>query len=44
MASDNFTVTYDSLGRIHIITYMSGQTITYTYDDDGNRTEVVTTS
>ncbi len=44
MAADSFTVTYDSLGRIWVITYLSGQTITYSYDSNGNRTEVVTTS
>ena len=44
MPADSFTVTYDDLGRIHIITYLSGQTITYSYDADGNRTEVVTAS
>ena len=43
MAADSFTVTYDSLGRIHIITYASGKTITYTYDAVGNRTSVVST-
>ncbi|MDP3506444.1 MAG: RHS repeat domain-containing protein [Candidatus Melainabacteria bacterium] len=43
MAADSFTVTYDSLGRIHIITYLSGKTITYTYDAAGNRTSVVST-
>lgn len=43
MATDSFTVTYDSLGRIHIITYASGKTITYTYDAQGNRTSVVST-
>jgi len=43
MPADSFTVTYDSLGRIHIITYASGKTITYTYDAQGNRTSVVST-
>lgn len=43
MAADGFTVTYDSLGRIYIITYLSGKTITYTYDAAGNRTSVVST-
>ncbi len=43
MATDSFTVTYDSLGRIHIITYLSGKTITYVYDASGNRTSVIST-
>ncbi|MBK7750787.1 MAG: RHS repeat protein [Candidatus Obscuribacter sp.] len=43
MAADSFTVTYDSLGRIHIVTYLSGKTITYSYDANGNRTAVVST-
>jgi YD repeat-containing protein len=43
MPTDSFTVTYDSRGRIHIITYLSGKTITYTYDASGNRTAVVST-
>jgi hypothetical protein len=41
---DSWTVTYDSLGRIHLITYLSGKTITYNYADDlGNRSSVVYT-
>jgi YD repeat-containing protein len=43
MAADSFTVTYDNLGRISVITYASGKTITYTYDAAGNRTSVVST-
>jgi uncharacterized protein RhaS with RHS repeats len=44
MPADSFTVTYDDLGRILVIAYMSGQTITFSYDANGNRTAVVTTS
>jgi uncharacterized protein RhaS with RHS repeats len=43
MAADSYTITYDSLGRIHILTYASGKTITFVYDADGNRTSVVST-
>ncbi|MBK7748136.1 MAG: RHS repeat protein [Candidatus Obscuribacter sp.] len=43
MAADSYTVTYDNLGRIKVITYANGKTITYTYDAAGNRTAVVST-
>jgi hypothetical protein len=36
------TYTYDSLGRLWIVTYDNGMQITYTYDGAGNRTQVVT--
>lgn len=39
--TDSYTVGYDSLGRIHTITYANGTVITYSYDAVGNRTSVV---
>jgi YD repeat-containing protein len=36
------TYTYDTLGRVATVTYDNGETITYTYDPAGNRTQVVT--
>lgn len=36
--------TYDELGRLKTVTYSTGVTITYSYDANGNRTAVVTTS
>jgi hypothetical protein len=35
--------TYDALGRMVTVTYSSGAVVTYTYDDAGNRLEVVQT-
>ena len=38
---DNATYTYDNLNRITSITFQNGTTINYTYDEMGNRTQVV---
>lgn len=38
---DSATYTYDSLGRLHVVTFANGTTITYNYDASGNRTSVV---
>jgi YD repeat-containing protein len=35
--SDNVTYTYDSFGRIQMLTYANGTTITYSYDLATNR-------
>lgn len=35
------TYTYDELGRLATVTYDNGQRVTYSYDDAGNRTQVV---
>jgi len=35
------TYTYDSLGRVTTVTYDNGKEIIYTYDQAGNRTQVV---
>jgi YD repeat-containing protein len=35
------TYTYDTLGRLSTVTYDNGETIVYTYDAAGNRTQVV---
>ena len=40
-ASGSVTYTYDALGRVVSATYATGQTITYAYDDAGNRTQMV---
>lgn len=34
------TYTYDTLGRLTGVTYADGSSITYAYDDAGNRTTV----
>lgn len=36
------TYTYDNLGRVKTATYDNGKQITYSYDDAGNRSQVVT--
>ena len=43
MAANHATYEYDSRGRLKKITFKSGTTIEYSYDDNGNRTSVVTT-
>lgn len=35
--------TYDTLGRLIQVVYPSGKTITYEYDDAGNRTKITVT-
>lgn len=42
MAADTVTRTYDNLGRLKTETYTNGTVITYNYDQNGNRTSVVT--
>lgn len=37
------TYVYDAIGRLEKVTYPDGSTVTYTYDDAGNRTQKVTT-
>lgn len=37
------TYTYDALGRLTGVTYADGSSITYAYDDAGNRTTVTQT-
>lgn len=32
--------TYDAIGRLSVVTYNDGTTITYSYDNAGNRTSV----
>jgi YD repeat-containing protein len=34
--------TYDNLGRLTVITYSNGTTVSFNYDTAGNRTSVVT--
>jgi YD repeat-containing protein len=41
--ADQFTYTYDALGRLHSVTYQNGTAVTYTYDPAGNRTQVTNT-
>jgi uncharacterized protein RhaS with RHS repeats len=36
------TYEYDTLGRLYMVCYDNGLTITYNYDAMGNRTSVVT--
>ncbi|MFL6603249.1 MAG: RHS repeat domain-containing protein [Steroidobacteraceae bacterium] len=43
LAVDQITYTYDALGRLHMVTYQNGTTVTYTYDPAGNRTQVTNT-
>lgn len=38
------TYTYDSLGRLTGVTYSDGSSITYAYDDAGNRATVTQTA
>ena len=40
-AAETVAYTYDALGRIATVTYDNGATITYTYDDAGNRTQLM---
>ena len=40
---DTATYVYYPNGRLESITYANGTVITYTYDQSGNRTQVVTT-
>jgi YD repeat-containing protein len=35
------TYTYDAQGRLTSVTYTAGGSVTYTYDDAGNRTQQV---
>lgn len=35
------TYTYDAQGRLVSVTYSGGGSVTYTYDDAGNRTQQV---
>jgi len=44
LATDQFTYTYDALGRLHSVTYQNGGSVTYTYDAAGNRTQVTNTA
>ena len=43
LTSDSVTYGYDTLGRLHTLTYLNGTVVTYNYDVVGNRTSVVTT-
>ena len=40
---DNATYMYDNLNRIILIKFGNGTTINYSYDEMGNRTQVVVT-
>src|SRR5581483_12491271 len=44
LATDQFTYTYDALGRLSSVTYQNGGSVTYTYDAAGNRTQVTNTA
>lgn len=39
--SDSATYQYDTKGRLWTVTYANGTTITYQYDQAGNRSQVV---
>ncbi|WP_172448563.1 Ig-like domain-containing protein [Caulobacter mirabilis] len=39
---DTETYRYDDLGRLISVTYANGQSVAYSYDDNGNRTQQVT--
>lgn len=43
LTSDSVTYGYDTLGRLHTLTFLNGTVITYNYDAAGNRTSTVTT-
>ena len=44
VTSDSATFGFDSIGRLHTITYQNGTVVTYNYDSSvGNRTSVVVT-
>ena len=39
--SETVTYEYDALGRLIAVNYENDASITYTYDDNGNRTQVI---
>ncbi|WP_398467565.1 RHS repeat domain-containing protein [Tardiphaga sp.] len=41
-ANASISYTYDQRGRLASVTYVNGTTITYSYDNAGNRTSRVT--